>query len=63
MNSTIAKRVTRISLYLRRVCEDMRRGDAVGGMADAAELCEQARRLYAEFEAESRKKQVTEESS
>ncbi len=59
MNSTIAKRVTRISLYLRRVCEDMRRADPVGGMSDAAELAEQARRLYAEFETENRKREVS----
>jgi hypothetical protein len=61
MNATIARRVTRIGLYLRRVCEDMRRGDAIGGMNDAAELGEQARRLYAEFEAEQRKRQANHE--
>ena len=57
MNADIAKRVTRISLYLRRVCEDMRRADAAGGMANAAELAEQARRLYEEFALESRKRE------
>jgi hypothetical protein len=61
MNSTIARRVSRIGLYLKRVCEDMRRGDAIGGMNDAAELTEQARRLYIEFEDEQRRRQANHE--
>jgi hypothetical protein len=61
MNATIAKRVTRISLYLRRVCQDMKRGDAAGGMANAAELVEQSRRLYAEFESEHRNREPSNE--
>jgi hypothetical protein len=56
MNSFIAKRVTRISIYFRRICDDMKLDDPVQGMSDAAELAEQARRLYAEFEAETRER-------
>ena len=55
MNSAIADRVTRIDIYLKRIRQDMRCDDPAQGMSDAAELAEQARRLYREFEAENRK--------
>lgn len=56
MNSEIADRVTRIDIYLKRLRQDMRCDDPIQGMSDAAELAEQARRLYREFEAENRKR-------
>jgi hypothetical protein len=55
MNADIALRVTRIDIYLKRIRQDMRCGDPVQGMCDAAELAEQARRLYEDFAREKRK--------
>lgn len=51
MNTKIARRFHQAWLYLERIREDMRRKDPIQGMADAAELNFQAKRLFEEFEA------------
>jgi hypothetical protein len=50
MNREIANFVNRIDIYLKRIRQDMQNRDPVQGMADSAELGEQARRLWNEFQ-------------
>jgi hypothetical protein len=55
MNREIANFVNRIDIYLKRIRQDMQNRDPVQGMADSAELGEQARRLWNEFQHEAKR--------
>ena len=53
MTKKIANCVNRIHIYLQRLRQDMANRNPTQGMADAAEIAEQARRLWKEFERET----------